>query len=272
MYTEQELKSIRNKRSGKTRKIIAWVLIILGLKTLIITIAGIVLLVMTNKQVKLWDRYDALINKRGNTSFDYMCTQLGKSDAEIIEDLKVMIQNGFFAGPDGDIEAILDTKRRYLVMTRNGEQMEAFVKHEEEKPEEEQAQEEVSYVDRIREIIIKTNDEEVKNNLYDLEGSIRRMEERIAENPQLWLMDDVIKLEEYYLPQTYELIEKLYKHDGTPETLEQIKETLGICAGVFRRIEQKMVSATDIDTVGDIAVLRNAFAREGLLEPDFKVQ
>lgn len=273
MYTEKELKKIRNKRRGRNKKILGWVLIVIGLDSIIPAIIGIWLLVKNKKQVKLWDSYESLINKRGNTSFDYLEKNLDKNESELIQDLKLMIDNGFFIGPEGDIEAVIDTHRRYLVMTRNGEQMESFVKPEAKKePEKQETEAKESYIDRIQDMIVKTEDEQVRSSLCAIEGSVRRIEKRIADNPSLALKEDIIKLEEFYLPQTYELIVKLHNQDGTPATLEKIKDTLSVCAEAFMGIERKLLDETDINTVGDMAVLKNAFAAEGLLEPDFKVQ
>lgn len=280
-----ELKRIRNKRTGKTRRIWGWVLVVIGLGSLLPLIAGIFLLVSTNKKVKLWDQYEALINPRGNTSLDFIAQSVEKSMYEIIGDLEEMIENKFFAGPQGDIEAIIDTHRNMLVMCRDGKQMQPFYDREKRKPDydmnsydavyaetREVKKPEYTSAEKINEAINKVDDEDVRLTLERLSASISRIEGRIAEDPDLEKMDNIKKLKSFYLPQTLELIDKLINRRGAPEVLDKIKDTLKMSANAFETIEANIIEFGDIDTMGDIAVLQNMFAREGLLDSDFKVQ
>lgn len=283
--SEVELKKIRNKRTGKVRKIWGWILVVLGLGTLLLLVVGIILLVTTNKKVKLWDSYDALINPRGNTSLDYIAQSVDKPMYEIISDLEEMIDNKFFVGPEGDIETVIDTHRNMLVMCRDGKQMQPFYDQEKRNPDydinsydavyaetREEKKPEYTSADRINEAINKVDDEDVRLTLERLSASISRIEARIAEDPDLEKMNNIKKLKSFYLPQTLELIDKYINRRGAPEVLEKIKETLKMSANAFETIEANIIEFGDIDTMGDIAVLTNMFAREGLLDSDFKIQ
>ncbi len=283
--TSTELKKIRNRRTGRTRKIWGWILIIIGLGSLLPLVAGILLLVSTNKKVKKWDAYEALIHPVGNTSLSYLERSLEKDRMEVISDLEEMIGNGFFVGPRGDIEAVIDTTRGMLVMCKGGQQMQPFY----QKPEEDKAADENMYryeavheepkqpepkltsLDRIEFAMNFMDDEDTRLTLERLAGSVSRIEKRLDEAPELEKMGDIKKFRSFYLPQTLALIDKLVKRQGSAETRNKICETLKLSANAFETIEVNLITATDIDTIGDIAVLENMFRREGLLDSDFEV-
>ena len=123
----------------------------------------------------------------------------------------------------------------------------------------------------IRQAVLEISDEEMRDCLFELSGSIGKIEKKLKENPELGKMDVVRKFDETYLPRTLELVEKYRKGDGSPETLAKIKETLATCAEAFGNIEESIYNRESEDTLADIEVIKAMLAREGFLDSDFDI-
>lgn len=126
-----------------------------------------------------------------------------------------------------------------------------------------------SNLNKIRNAIELAADGEVKDCLYDIEKSVRKIDKRLMEDPSLENNNDIRKYKTNYLPQTVELIEKYTSGDCSDATRTKIKDVLFLCRDAFRSIERKIFEADDMDTLVDIEVLKNTFAREGLTDSDF---
>ena len=124
----------------------------------------------------------------------------------------------------------------------------------------------------IRKAVLDVNDEEVRDYLFELSGSIGKIEKKLKENPELAKMEIVRKFKETYLPRTLELVEKYRKGDGSEETQAKIKETLAICAEAFDNIEESIYERESEDTLADIEVIKAMLAREGFLDSDFDIK
>lgn len=122
---------------------------------------------------------------------------------------------------------------------------------------------------RIREAIPQIDDADVVRALCSIDQSLKRINERLKESPDLNTMSSVVKLKDTFLPETVELIDKYLEKSVGPETMVKIKEMLITCAEAYREIEEKVYSRSDIDTQVDIEVLRKTMEREGLLGSDF---
>ena len=204
-YNDKKLKQIRNKRTQKTKRVWGWILTILGalelpaalvaldasalISPLIFLIPGIILLLTAKKQVDKWDRYEAIIDNRGNTPISLIARKMGLSEKTVYSDLQTMIHSDFFIGPNCNIEAYVDAEHDMLVMTSGGKPLRPIpdIPKEEPKPQEEPAkpkeeevpeaqfekEEELSDLEMIRQAIRETDDETVRGYLYGLEGSVR---------------------------------------------------------------------------------------------------
>ena len=123
----------------------------------------------------------------------------------------------------------------------------------------------------IRQAVLEVKDEEVRDILFELSGSIGKIEKKLKDKPEFAKMDNVRRFNETYLPRTIELIEKYRTGDGSPETMEKIKETLKICAEAFENIEENIYERESEDTLADIEVIKAMLAREGFLDSDFDI-
>ena len=293
--TLSEVKKIEKKRSGKKKKIWGIVLVILGLILLeenlssdgtgastiidfiIFGVPGILLILSGFGKTKKWDKYEAAVNQNGNTPIQQIADAVHEPPSKVRSVLQEMINNYFFIGPNYDIEAYINGEYDMLVMTRNGkplEPIEATVERAEKRESsetEKRSMQDNADIKKIRDAISVIEDEDVKNCLYDLEGSVRKINAKLAKSPELEDTTNIRKLKSFYMPQTLSLIDKYQAGLGSDETLAKIKEALQTCADAFGSIERKLNENDDINTQVDIEVLKRTFEREGLLGSDFEL-
>lgn len=288
-YAPDGQKKVELKRTCRVRKIWGWVLIVIGGCILIgitdtigfmdflgslvtgvgILLAGVILLLTAKTQVEKWDRYEAWINNRGNTPIAFLAEKTGYSDKEVRTDIQGMINSGFFRDDSQGLNAYINGEWDLLVMTRNGNPIEPVVKPAYRKTSSQK--EEKGYLEKLHDEIKRAADEEILPVLCDMEGAVKRIEDRLAEEPDLKDMTSVKKLYESYLPQTMELIRKYNENDVTDATKWEIRAMLATCTQAFRNIEGKLYERNDTATKVDIEVLKKTLEREGLLDSDFDI-
>ncbi|MBE6029884.1 MAG: hypothetical protein E7226_07065 [Clostridiales bacterium] len=291
--TSDELRSIRNARNslglklGKYGAIAAAILsamsifgagsmldvmVTAGLTMLWIILAILLHVTIKRRQTK-WSNYEALINWEGNTSLDYIAQNTGYPKDKVVKDLQFMIDKKFLIGPRENLGAYIDIHNDLLVMTEfgTGKPLEPVEEAIKRKKAQEKIRNESDSIKTIRQAVLEISDEEMRDCLFELSGSIGKIEKKLKENPELEKMDIVRKFDETYLPRTLDLIEKYRKGDGSPETMAKIKETLGICAEAFDNIEESIYNRESEDTLADIEVIKQLLAREGFLDSDFQI-
>ncbi|MCQ2546952.1 MAG: hypothetical protein MJ161_05330 [Clostridia bacterium] len=288
---------ISGKRSCRTIKIWGWILICVGvfaffgmmdsyyteteflamLVSIIgMVIAGVILLITAKRTVAKWDRYETFINKKGNTSLAMISEKTGISLKAVRRDIQVMINNGFFVKPEKNIEAYINGEYDLLVMTKDGEPMEEI------KPPKPSAGAKPggaggttpgeAFLMDLHEEIDRTTDPEFKATLWKIDCSIMKIEDKLAEEPELAKITAVKKLYESYLPQTLAFIKKFNDEEGSEETRWDIKQMIATCAEAFKNIEGKVYEREDIDTKVDMEVLRKTLEREGYLNSAFNLK
>ena len=291
--TSDELRSIRNARNSLGLKFAQYgaiaaavlsamsifsagamldVMVSAGLAVLWIILAILLHVTIRRRQTK-WSNYEALINWEGNTSLDYIAQNTGYPKDKVVKDLQFMIDKKFLIGPRENLGAYIDIHNDLLVMTEfgTGKPLEPVEEAIKRKKAQEKIRNESDSIKTIRQAVLEISDEEMRDCLFELSGSIGKIEKKLKENPELEKMDIVRKFDETYLPRTLELIEKYRKGDGSPETMAKIKETLGICAEAFDNIEESIYNRESEDTLADIEVIKQLLAREGFLDSDFQI-
>ncbi len=309
-YNDKKLKQIKKKRTQKTKRVWGWILTALGALELpsvlssiaagslsglggmlIFLIPGIILLLLAKRQVDRWDRYEAIIDNRGNTPISLIAKKMKLPEKTVYSDLQEMIHSDFFIGPNYNIEAYIDAERDLLVMCSGGEplkplpdlptQEEMAAQKEEwtsaaetasakadDYMDAEYAGVELTDLEMIQKAITETKDDEVRGYLYGLEGSLRRIDERLQDHPDLKEKMSIKRLYKYYLPQIMELIRKYQAPDTPPELKKQIREALQTSAAALANIEADMLERDQMNAEVDIEVLKNMFAQDGLLGRD----
>lgn len=303
----KEEKKIRNKRTGRTRMIWGWILLIVGglnvidgfrlfnisfveglqgiAFPLILTLVGVYLIRNTKKNVAKWDKYDALINQNGNTLLPMLAGKMGLPVEQVRKDIQQMINEGFFRDENGNVGAYIHGEHDILVMMRNGqpkEPVEKTVKEQKEAAKAEAAaaaaeaankeRRKDEYADAIGKAAAEVTDPDVADSLRSIESSVRKINRKIERRPELKESDSVRQLREIYLPKTMELVDKLTHQDAGPEAMLEIKGILNTCAVAYKSIVDKVYKREDEDTLIDIEVLKQTFEREGLLGSDFDVK
>ena len=291
--TADELRSIRNSRNSLGLKFAQYgaiaaavlsamsifgagamldVMVSAGLTVLWIILAILLHVTIRRRQTK-WSKYEALINWEGNTSLDYIAQNTGYPKDKVVKDLQFMIDKKFLIGPKENLGAYIDVHNDLLVMTEfgTGKPLEPVEEAIKRKKAQEKIRNESDSIKTIRQAVLEISDEEMRDCLFELSGSIGKIEKKLKENPELEKMDIVRKFDETYLPRTLELIEKYRKGDGSPETMAKIKETLGVCAEAFDNIEESIYNRESEDTLADIEVIKQLLAREGFLDSDFQI-
>jgi hypothetical protein len=291
--TQDELRSIRNARNCAGLKFAEYasiaaavfaamtifganamldVMFAAGFAALWIVLAILLHVTIRRRQTK-WSKYEALINWEGNTSLDYIAQNTGYPKDKVVKDLQFMIDKKFLIGPQENLGAYIDIRNELLVMTEfgTGKPLEPVEEAIKRKKAQEKIRTESDSIKTIRQAVLEISDEEMRDCLFELSGSIGKIEKKLKESPELGKMDIVRKFDDTYLPRTLELIEKYRKGDGSPETLAKIKETLGICAEAFENIEESIYDRESEDTLADIEVIKAMLAREGFLDSDFDI-
>ena len=304
---EREKKKIRNKRSGRVRMIVGWACLILGIMDLfsnmyafnvsllqglqqtilplLMACVGAWLIKNTRKNVAKWNRYDEYINKNGNTSLRMISRKTGTPLKEVTKDIQEMINNGFFKDEEQNIGAYINGEYDILVMMKNGTPMESIqdtIRREEadakadaakpDKPGEPRVWTEAEYANAMATVAEGETDPDVIDSLRSIEGSLRKIGRLAERRPELGEKESVKQLRELYLPKTMELIKKLWVSDPGPEAMLEIKGILNTCATAYGSIVDKLYKSEDEDTLIDMEVLQQIFAREGLLGSDFDIE
>ena len=299
---KREEKKIRNRRTGRTRTIVGWACLIIGvidifnnlgayqyspmygleltILPLLMAVLGFWLVSSTKKNVAKWNKYDSYINPNGNTSLRMISRETGITLNEVTKDIQEMINNGFFRDEEGNNAAYLNGEYDILVMMKNGvpiEPIEETLAREEEAEKEamEAAAEtqagagEEAYADLLELAEAKISDPDVIASMQSIENSIRKISRQIKRNPKLADNDSIRQLREIYLPKTVELVDKLRHEDAGSAAILEIKGMLNTCAVAYEGIVDKVYKREDEDTLIDIEVLKQTFEREGLLGSDF---
>lgn len=296
----REQKKIRNLRTGRTKTIVGWCCLIMGvidvfnninaysyspmygLQLTILPLAlaclGAWLITSTKKKVAKWNKYESFINPNGNTSLRMIARKTGIPLNTVTKDIQEMINNGFFRDEEGHIGAYLNGEYDILVMMKNGvplEPVEEAARREEEEAKEETAADEPAaadeeaYADLLELAEAKISDPDVIQSMKSIEDSIRKISRQIKRNPNLKDNDSIRQLREIYLPKTVELVDKLRRGDAGSDTILEMKGMLNTCAVAYSSIKDKVYKREDEDTLIDIEVLKQTFEREGLLGSDF---
>ena len=258
--------------------------------------AGVIKLVMNNKAKRI-RAYEARVNQNGNTSIDDLAAYVGRPFKKTADDLQQMIADGFFP------EAYIDLDNRLLVMTRNGKPIEDVAKSAalNKKAKRKAAREDGLVPESIDDLITMTDDNELKSKLKSLRMITKKIDDRVAEVPDL--EKQVKDFREKYYPEvvrlTDEYNEKIadmgnYKSDvsegevtasasGAPvintnvnyleEQAKEIKSQLiSLIDSVTEASEnllEKLHEEDIMDITTDIKMLQTTLASKGLLDSDF---
>ena len=232
-------------------------------------------------------KYEAVINKNGNTKISTIADKLGKNENTVLNELQKMLKKGFLQEPDKGMGAFINWEYKLLVMTRNGvpivpvkETMayEIAKANERIKKKQEQARrdsaksEEDRFILAIEDTIAKGAPEAMKGVLQGIEGSIIRIDKLVKQEPEFAENKIVVNMKTKYIPSGIELLEKYQTSTISAESKKRIEDMFVTLAEAFANIEKQLLAHNDADTEIDIEILRQTLEREGMLDSDFDIK
>lgn len=250
---------------------------------LVLVGVGVMLLCMYISQSNLCNKFEPLIDNRGNTRISYIASSLQMDEAKVRKKLQKLINKGFLSEPKLGIGAYINGEYGLVVMTRNGQPIVPIEKtmateFEAKRQREENMREGMrcdSYnVEQKFHMLVEDSeklmkDEEVVNYLKSMDKSISNIKRLVDESPEEADNKNVQNMRSKYIPSTIELIEKYARRTTSADTRNEIKGMFSTLSKAFANIEKQLVEKDDMDTEIDIEVMRQTLAREGLLDSDF---
>ncbi len=264
----------------------------------LIAAAGIMKLVL-NTRAKRIRMYESKVNKNGNTSIDELAAYVGKPFNKVADELQAMIADGFFP------QAYVDINNRMLVMTRNGVPIESVERSaaEVKAAKRKKARDGGLAPESLDDLIVMTDDKELKTKLKALRTITRKIDERVEAVPEL--EKQVKDFREKYYPEVVRLTDdynekiadmgkigsELAKEEvttdssGAPvlntnpnylqEQADEIKaQLISLIDSVTEASEnllEKLHEDDIMDITTDIKMLQTTLASKGLLDSDFDI-
>ncbi|MBQ0017836.1 MAG: hypothetical protein KBS63_01310 [Clostridiales bacterium] len=247
---------------------------------------------IVNKKGKRIRFYEANVKKRGNTPIDELAIKRGAKPDKVADELQQMIADGFFP------EAYIDINNGLFVMTENGEPIESIEDSVAagKKARRKAAREKGQVPDTIEDLMIMTDDAEIKAKLKSLKAIQDKVAARIVEVPNL--EKQVKDYEEKYYPEvvrlTDEYNEKIANLDAADndsnksgleinasqkslaEQAKEIKEQLIKMIDLVIEASENLLERLHEDDINDISTdiksLQATLASKGLLDSDFDVK
>ena len=247
--------------------------------------------IFANRKGKLIREYESKINYRGNTSLEMLSQQTGRPVEKVADDLQKMIIMGFLEG------AYVDIKNKLLVMTENGEPIESVEKSAaaNRTAKRKAAREKGVVPESLDDLITMTDDGEIKAKLRSLRTITKKIDQRIAERPEL--EDQVKDFREKYYPEVVRLTDEynekianlgtVAKEEKVTDNPLEIDANPNYLEEQAQEIKQQLISLIDsvteasenllerlheddiMDISTDIKMLQTTLASKGLLDSDF---
>ena len=258
----------------------------------VLGVLAVVLKISNTQRAKKIRAYEASVNMKGNTSLDDIAEKMNCTVSKVIDDMQKMLADGFFAG------AYLDVENRLLVMTRNGVPIEDPEKSAaaSKKARRQAAREKGKLPESIDDLIIMTDDSEIKSRLKTLRTITKKIDQRVEEEPEL--TDQVKDFREKYYPEVVRLtdaynekIADLGKFGAEKPAADPDKPVIDLDPNSLERqandIKKQLISLIDsvteasenlleklhegelMDISTDIQMLQTTLASKGLLDSDF---
>jgi len=270
---------------------------------------SIAMLVSGIKKKAFVERFKSYVKQIGNRQYcdiNQLATAVGKKKNYVLQDLRKMINKGFFlqghldnAGStlitsDAVYQNYLDAEqsrrnreiwdteqaRKENAIKENDQIQIREIKYTEYPPEVRKVLEEGErYIKQVRDANDAIPGEVMSDKLYKLEDIMSRIFEQLKKDPSS--VDDLQKLMKYYLPTTAKLIEAYKDLDGKPSygeqnignTKKEIEDTMDVINDAFGKIFDDMFQDAAWDISTEISTMKTILAKEGLTGGnDFEIQ
>lgn len=274
-----------------------------------VAVGSIAMLVSGIKKKAFVERFKSYVKQIGNRQYcdiNQLATAVGKKKNYVLQDLRKMINKGFFLQGHLDnngstlitsdavyqnyLDAEQSRRNREIWDTEQARKENAIkendqiqireIKYTEYPPEVRKVLEEGErYIKQVRDANDAIPGEVMSDKLYKLEDIMSRIFEQLKKDPSS--VDDLQKLMKYYLPTTAKLIEAYKDLDGKPSygeqnignTKKEIEDTMDVINDAFGKIFDDMFQDAAWDISTEISTMKTILAKEGLTGGnDFEIQ
>lgn len=240
----------------------------------------------TLKKIRNFKNYVKLIGKRESVSISELASSRGRSDKEVLSDIREMMHDAMF------LQGHLDQEGKTLFVTNAS--YEAYQKGLDQKAQQQQKALEIQerqqqlpeevqkllkdgrgYVAQIKADNEAIQDANVSQKLDGLEASVTKILDYVEEHPDS--ADETKKLMRYYLPTTVKLLDSYQNlteeqqsgeqpthSESMEKSKKEIEDTLDTLNQAFGRLYDGLYQDTSMDISADISVLNTLLAQEGL--------
>lgn len=246
-----------------------------------------------NGRVRRFKKYLKALGSKTYCDFRDLGKAVGKPAAFVKDDVKYMIEKGWFLEGHTDHEetCLITTEETYSQYQATALQMEEIrkeqVREQQMKKNSEKAQEQsqVRLSPEVREVLRKGNayldqiracndaipGEEISAKISRMEQIVHQIFQRAQEHPEI--VPDLRRMMEYYLPTSIKLLQayadmdaQAYQGANIQNSKKEIEQTIDTLTLAFEKLLDSVFKETAWDVASDISVLNTLLAQEGLTE------
>ena len=229
--------------------------------------------IRADRMSRLADRYVQIIGKRQYIDVKTLSLSTGKSEKQVVRELRKLLKLGYF--PQGH----LDINCRTLILTDEvfnhylyeDEQQFPTLSAEDSAALSGMIREGNDYISRFHALNNDISGIEISAKLDRFEGLLREIFERVKEHPEQ--MSRIGELMDYYLPTTAKLVEAYKEYDGVSEpgkeivsAKQDIENTIDTINSAMSKLLNKLFKDSVLDVTTDAQVLKTVLAQKGLSE------
>ena len=234
------------------------------------------------KRAKKFNEYLKILGSRTYVTTQELMEKTGKSEKQIEEDLRDLIEQRYFK--QGHLDAANDY---FITSDETFKNYEAILKAKQASSEAEEEKDKLlrasglsnegvklvkqgeAYLNRISHLNAEIPDKDMTEKLQTMESLIKEILYAVRKNPTS--ASELRKMMNYYLPTTEKLLTSYQELDRRPEqtssvknTKKEIEKTLGTMNDAFSQILGKLFRDENWDVETDISALNTMLELEGL--------
>jgi 5-bromo-4-chloroindolyl phosphate hydrolysis protein len=248
--------------------------------------------IRTDRLSRLADRYVQIIGKRQYIEVKALSFSTGKSEKQVVRELRKLLKLGYFPQGHLDIncktfiltdevfnhylelemsgtkDGVIDTTGRY-----EDEQQFPTLSAEDSATLSRMIREGNDYISRFHTLNNDIPGIEISAKLDRFEGLLREIFERVKEHPEQ--MSRIGELMDYYLPTAAKLVEAYREYDSVSEPGKEIvsakrdiENTIDTINSAMSKLLNKLFKDSVLDVTTDAQVLKTVLAQKGLSEGD----
>ena len=248
--------------------------------------------IRADRMSRLAERYVQIIGKRQYIEVKTLSLSTGKSEKQVVRELRKLLKLGYFPQGHLDIncrtfiltdevfnhylelemsgtkDGVIDTTGRY-----EDEQQFPTLSAEDSATLSRMIKEGNEYISRFHALNNDIPGIEISAKLDRFEGLLREIFDRVREHPEQ--MSRIGELMDYYLPTAAKLVEAYREYDSVSEpgkeiisAKQDIENTIDTINSAMSKLLNKLFKDSVLDVTTDAQVLKTVLAQKGLSEGD----